>query len=269
MKRLLSLSFACLIAACGGDTAPTTPSTPRASAVTVNLPSPLVVGQTQQASATATLASGGTQAVTTGFRSDTPNVATVTDAGLVTPVANGRVNIYTTVSGVQGTANVRVVPRYQGQWRGTYVIRTCRSTGWFAQSPDTCNDEARPGRVLPATMSFTQSGESVSGSHQLGAVPFGAITSPIAPDGSIRFNSTSTTASPISIDTTYTLNSTTDGRLTGGQVQVWRASGLAGDMRIESEVLDMNRIVSSLSGAPAAVPSRLLTRQDFFRALVP
>ena len=38
--------------------------------------------------------SGQSQAVATGFLSDTPGVATVTDGGLVTAVSQGRANIY-------------------------------------------------------------------------------------------------------------------------------------------------------------------------------
>lgn len=37
---------------------------------------------------------GQSQALTTGWLSDAPAVATVTDAGLVTGVANGRATIY-------------------------------------------------------------------------------------------------------------------------------------------------------------------------------
>lgn len=53
----------------------------------------LRVGQSEQATATASLTGGGSQPITAGFRSDSPGVATVTDAGLVTALANGLANI--------------------------------------------------------------------------------------------------------------------------------------------------------------------------------
>jgi serine/threonine protein kinase len=61
---------------------------------------------------------GQTQAITSGWLSDAPNVATVTTGGLVTGVANGRASIYVIARGRQGQQVVRVVPDYQGRWAG-------------------------------------------------------------------------------------------------------------------------------------------------------
>ena len=51
--------------------------------------------------------------MTSGWLSDAAAVATVTNAGLVTGVANGRATIYV-ITGGQGQQAVRVVPDYQG-----------------------------------------------------------------------------------------------------------------------------------------------------------
>jgi hypothetical protein len=60
------------------------------------------MGQTTQASGTATLSNGQSQALTSAWQSDAPGVATVTDAGLLTGVGNGRATIYVMNGGRQG-----------------------------------------------------------------------------------------------------------------------------------------------------------------------
>ena len=80
----------------------------------VTLASVLRVGESVQASAVATLDDGSTRSLTTGWRSDVPEVATVTDGGLVTGAAAGHANIYVIAGGVQGLRSLRVVPDYHG-----------------------------------------------------------------------------------------------------------------------------------------------------------
>src|SRR5258705_4892362 len=104
---------------CGGDGGSATAPTPSTTGIVLTLPNTLVVGQTQQATATASLSNGTSTAIATGFRSDSLNVATVSDSGLVTPVSNRNADIYVISGGRQGTANIHVVPGYQGQWRGS------------------------------------------------------------------------------------------------------------------------------------------------------
>ena len=70
----------------------------------------LRMGQTAQASGTEMRASGQSQSVTSGWLSDAPAVATVTGAGLVTGVANGRATIYAVAGGRQGQQVIRVCP---------------------------------------------------------------------------------------------------------------------------------------------------------------
>ena len=60
------------------------------------------MGQTTQATGSATLSSGQAQSVTTGWLSDAAAVATVSDAGLVTEGPNGRATIYVVSGGRQG-----------------------------------------------------------------------------------------------------------------------------------------------------------------------
>ena len=265
--------LAVILVGCGDDsTTPMTAPSPT-TAITVTLPTILVVGVNQQASAIATLANGATQALSAGFRSDNASVATVTDTGLVTPVANGRVNIYVVSGGQQGTANTRVVPNYQGTWRGSYVTG-CVSTGWWQYpGPDSC--AGLDHRVLPTTMSLTQNGASISGTFQLGRVAFSPISSPIEEDGSTAFTGTAMISSAISIETQWQINSPQQRRITGGHTQIWRGNDVSGEMRIYSGIVDWLTLVSGgtvIAGAGATVTAgaplpTVLTKRDLLGLL--
>jgi hypothetical protein len=146
--------------ACTSDTkapsAPSAPSTPTVTAVELAVQNTLLrANETTQVSATATLSNGQTQQVTAGFRSDTPSVATVSDAGLVTALGEGRANIFVVYQGKQGLAQVRVMGSpfvitftgFAGFGSGAYVeggaTITPLSGGW------TFNSYGNPG---PATV---------------------------------------------------------------------------------------------------------------------
>lgn len=102
------VAIACGGSSGGGGSTPVAPS-PTVTGVAVTLASSVLrIRETTQATATATLSNGQTQAVTTGFRSDAPDVATVSDGGLVTAVAAGLANIYVVFGGSQGLAQIRV-----------------------------------------------------------------------------------------------------------------------------------------------------------------
>jgi hypothetical protein len=97
----VGLSFA----ACGDS--PT--SATAVSAVVVSGVAP-AIGSTAQFTAVATLASGGSQDITTAaaWTSSNPAVATVSATGLVASVASGPVVITATYSGVAGTDSISV-----------------------------------------------------------------------------------------------------------------------------------------------------------------
>ena len=78
MNRLV-LAFPLMVVACGGgDKSPAAPSA-TTTGLTVTVSSPVRMGQTTQAAATETLANGQTRPITTGWVSDAPAVATVSD----------------------------------------------------------------------------------------------------------------------------------------------------------------------------------------------
>lgn len=114
MRLLLCAVVLALATGCSSDTgvpsAPSASTPPTVTAVEVALQSALLrASETTQASATAVLSNGQTQAVTAGFQSDTPSVARVSDGGVVTAVAEGRANIFVIHQGRQGLAQVRVM----------------------------------------------------------------------------------------------------------------------------------------------------------------
>src|SRR5262245_62843180 len=131
-RRLAVVAMCVIVGGCSGNsksgpsTAPTADTSARA--VNVTLADLIAQGTSLQATATATLASGSTQAVSTGFKSDVPNVATVTDSGSVTAVSMGRANIYVVFGGQQGTKGIRVIPNYQGNWSGRWIVSGCTQT---------------------------------------------------------------------------------------------------------------------------------------------
>ena len=77
---LLCAATSVAVSACDSESSGSLPTSasPTTSAIAVTVNSPLEVDETAQAAATASLTNGQSQAVTTGWQSDAPNVATVT-----------------------------------------------------------------------------------------------------------------------------------------------------------------------------------------------
>src|SRR5262245_44143258 len=117
MNRLLIAVPLAFLAGCSDGETPSAPS-PTTTAITVTVSNQVRAGQTSQATGTETLSNGQTRPITSGWLSDATSVATVTNAGLVNGVANGRATIYVVASGHQGQQVVRVLPDYQGRWMG-------------------------------------------------------------------------------------------------------------------------------------------------------
>src|SRR3954470_10579225 len=135
MKRLpVALLLALSAAACGSDSTPSTP-TPTVSNIVVTRPDANVfLGATAQFTANTTLSNGTTSPASCAWTSDTPGVASVNSAGVVTGVGSGNANIICTQSGREGHKLIRVLPNYGGNWGGTYLITGCGQSGFFATS---------------------------------------------------------------------------------------------------------------------------------------
>lgn len=276
MVLVMSLLLVLVLGVCGGGQsssvgnpvaptptpAPPAPAPPTASSVVVSLDSQILVGRTAQATATATLTNGQTQAVTTGWQSDVQSVATVSDSGLVTGVSNGLANVYVVAFGAQGLKQVRVLPNFQGQWRGSYIVRSCTQSGYFT-TVNACGRDFFVGSVAPTSMTISQNGASISGNFFLGQISFTPFTGPIDSAGSVSFSGARTGASSISIDASWQINSPQDGRITGRHTEVWRASSPPGELRISADILDwLNRIAGTSAPLEAAPVFILRTWKD-------
>lgn len=276
MNRLLIALPLALFAACGDGNSPagsssTTAPSPTTTAVTVAVSSPVRVGQTAQATGSETLSDGQTRAITSGWLSDAAAVATVTNAGLVTGIANGRATIYVVAGGRQGQQVVRVVPDYQGRWSGGLRVTSCSQTGVFA-SAGFC-DDFQVGRTYRYALSLSQSGEQMTAIIDYGAPwLFPSVAAPIREDGTSAFAASMNAVEPelgvtLSLEPAFTINSTRTGELTGTVNEVWRLPNVSGEGRLTQEIVSTTRsstaALSSMSeGNSRRLGSlRKLTRQ--------
>ena len=212
-RIFLIVGLAAVMAACGDDS-PTAPSG-TTSSITVTVNSPVRMGQTTQASGTAMLSNGQSQAVTSGWLSDAPGVATVSDAGLVTGVSNGRATIYVVSGGRQGQQVTRVLPDYQGSWSGLLRVTACTQTGAWAAA-NVCGD-VPIGAIDGYTLSLTQSGEqSTARLIYSSPIIFPSVVAPIGADGTSSFSATYVdTTDGFLIAASVLMNSLRVGELTG------------------------------------------------------
>jgi hypothetical protein len=255
MVALMAISVGCGDDSSGGGTNPS----PTTSAVVVNVATPLRIGQVVQASGTATLSNGQTQAVTSGWQSDVPGVATVTTAGQVTGVANGRANIYVVSGGQQGQAGIRVVPDFQGSWTGRLLVSACSQSGVFAQI-NFCN-EFPVSSSDPFAIALAQTGESMTARANYGdSIVFTPVEATIQPDGGASFVTTwVSTSSPITIQGSWSINGPRTGELVGTVTEVWRSPGQAGEATLTQSIVSVTRTsTTALVGARGGQSSRKL-----------
>lgn len=257
MNRLwFVLAFAGVLG-CGGGSGSGPDAT--TTSVAVTLLTPLRMGQTSQASGTATLSNGQTQAVTTGWQSDAPTVASVTSSGTVTGIANGRATIYIVSGGRQGQQLLRVTPDYHGGWEGGVRVKSCEDSGVFEQAK-LCDGEV--GKVYQFSLSLDQTGESLNATPDyFSDLSLPSATAPINADGTSAFtvNVQHTEEDvTVTIEVTFHLNSTRVGELTGTADELWRVPNIRGEMRLQQDIVDMSRTsVSPLADRRSGGPSKL------------
>lgn len=264
----LCVALACTTAACEGESSGSTPTAPSpaapsATAVSVTVKSPLRMGESAQAAGTATLGNGQSQNVVSGWRSDAPGVATVTDAGMATAVANGRATIYVVTGGRQGQQVIRVVPDYQGQWTGMLRIASCAQTGVFVEL-GLCN-EVPVGSTEGFDLGFTQEGENVNARMFFGENGSQTIAAPIAGDGTVAFSGSTTFTEEgirLMLDTAWQVDSPRVGALSGRVTDVYRFAGFPGEGRVTYDIVSASRgstagTLRSGGGRWSRVPRRL------------
>ena len=141
------------------------------------------IGETETFMASLAKPDGSTEAVTGGtWRSDTPAVATVNDAGLVTVVGQGWANISCTYAGETGTRQIWGRVDCRGAWSGTYSIESCQPTGDFLAS-GFCGTHGGSG--LPIDFVLTEDGQRLVGTITLGSLSTPFVAKPLL-DGSLE-----------------------------------------------------------------------------------
>jgi hypothetical protein len=126
---------------------------------------------------------GGTIPITDGtWATDTPGVATVNDAGLVTIVGQGFANITCTRGSMTGSKQIWGRVDCRGAWSGTYSIQRCELWGDF---PDPKFCETHGGSGLPIGLVLTQEGEVLQGTIKLGGISIPFVAKPLL-DGALE-----------------------------------------------------------------------------------
>jgi Bacterial Ig-like domain (group 2) len=253
MRQLYSVVLLASAVACGGDDGPSgSPTSPSGTtmSVAVTVSSPIRMGQTAQASGTESLSNGQTRPVTSGWLSDAPGVATVTNAGLVTGISNGRATVYVVTGGGQGQQVVRVVPDYQGQWSGGLLVTSCTQTGIFQQI-GFC-DEFPSGFTSEFLLNLAQSGELMTATVNYGlSAVFPGVAAPVREDGTSVFTSTvgiTEEGITLTIDAGFGINSTRVGELTGTVNEIWRVPNVSGEGRLAQNIVSTTRTSTTTLG---------------------
>ena len=240
----------CSLTACGGGS-PAAPGGGGGSttiqSITMTLRDLVLVGTTAAATATATLGNGQTQAVTAGFRSDAPTIATVTDGGTVTGVANGEATIIVASGGREATRRIRVAPNYDGRWQGAQRMTACSATGDFVGICE--QDGGIIGDLYAISLTARQADTlTVSGEFAIEPLVFPTFTTQVEGDGTIRFTST-TTVEGIRAEVSWQMNAAQNGRAEGTIREKYTIPGV-----VTGEVTYDSALSSFVRGGTAAMP---------------
>jgi hypothetical protein len=241
---LLLMSIACGGGGGGGGT-PTGPA-PTVSSLAITLGDMLLVGRTVNATATATMSNGQTQAVTSGWVSSATHVATVTDAGVVRGVGNGTSVITVNSGGQQASRTIRVAPDFDGRWSGVQIVTACRDSldlRGICQEPEFA---AVIGSAYAISLTARQAGGlDVAGEFVVEGITYPTFTTSVADDGTIRFSSTAEEDGVRGM-VSWVMQSTFAGRGTGTIVETYTFPGLAtGELVWESTFSDLLRAGTS------------------------
>lgn len=236
--------FGSVVAGCGGDSSPTSPTPPpstptRIIAVSGNLAfGDVLVGGTK--SSTVTVNNSGSSVLTVTGLSVTGGLAShssVSTTNFTVPAGgsfNVNVNFAPTAAGVySGTLSVNgdhtsgsnTIPisgtgvaanPFSGFWTGNYIVEQCNGTGSIQDIFCSANRGIYPvGSSLPISMSLTQSGASVSGPFALGSV-VGVANGVVSSSGVLTLQGTATSGQITATITTWSTR--VDGNVMTGNV---------------------------------------------------
>jgi hypothetical protein len=267
VKNLVASMLTLALMGCGGGNAnPTAPAppVPTVSSIALALPDMIRVGQVEQATATANMSNGTTTSFSSGFRTDAPAVATVTDGGSVTGLSNGSAKIFLSYQGVQGTRLIRVVPDYQGTWTTRYSVTSCMDAG-ILRDAGGCRSFA-PRVSAPLTLNLTQAQDGVTATITLGQHTANQTSGSIASDGSVSLDSV-VPGGPARVDVAVRINQVIPEDLTGTVSLNWVATGtFPGNMQIAGVLTTSTR--TAIRSATVGEPSSMLTVDLMLRSML-
>lgn len=207
---------------------------------------------TETFTATATMSSGVTSPASPAWRSSNVTIATIDGGGRTTALASGTTTITADYQGLSAPRELRVVPDYQGTWRGRLNVTGCTDEGdWH--TGNFCG-ELGTGNLDNLTLTSAQQNAAITGTLDVGGMS-GPITGSIATDGTLTLTGSYTApaggfAFNISIaewQSTTTDNANMSGRLTF----TMRNDLMTGMGRVQAELVNMNKTASTLTSAPA------------------
>ena len=276
-KRVLpSLALVAVVAgaavACGSSTASSLTAPTNVGSITglilsVNPPG---VGATATAIATVSLSTGSNVAISTGFTSDTPSVATVTSAGVVTGVSIGDVTISVDYLGFKATKKIRILPFYNGVFFGSYTIDTCTETAGFADDPTQallpCSAYAARG-ALQIGFSNAQSADLTS---ITGLFAFGNVTGPgagsVSPAGVMSYTGSLTAGARTLTLQNFNITSPSPGHIAGTFKAVWTDAVLTGSQVWTCTMSDAVYQIGTINVASSSAGARALDVLAPFRS---
>jgi len=260
---LLSLLLCVSLFACGGSDSPTAPTT---TAVTVVFPAggTIFIGDAVQFEARATLSDGTTRTATNAtWGSDNPQVATVSQTGLVTAIAAGEATIFADVN-PRGTLRIRVYPSFGGTWTGTEVLDNCEATGAFA---GICGEaDFQVGEVFFHQSSYTQTDASVNAELDTGDETSASMTGTITIDGELQLSSAPVLPPEPPIDAqiqNWRSRADVPSQMTGSYEGFLTAPGVPGSLTIRvrlQNVVRSSAAASRLSRAGDTALAKVISR---------
>lgn len=244
--RLSVLGAAGVAVSCGGSSssplAPGNVGTITGVTLTANPPG---VGSTISAAATITLSTGSTFPVYTGFSSDTPSVATVTPAGVITGVSVGDATIAIDYQGFKASKKIRVLPSYTGTFYGTYTLDKCVDAGGYTGG-NSCASTLPTvplGSVLQLAVSNVQSADltTMTGQFLLGTL-LGNSTGTVSSSGALSYAGSVMSSSTWRMDfENFVGSSPSVGHISGRFDIVWTDTASAGSSRWSCTIVDLVR----------------------------
>ena len=178
--------------------------------------------------------------------------ASIDSNGRATGVASGQATIFADYQGLRGTRLLRVLPDYQGRWRGDWRVAACAEEGdWRGICREFTN-----AALFALNLGLTQARDSVTGTTDFGDELPGPVTGTIGMSGHLVVSGTYTITLegiPIEVTVSNWQTLTTDNeRMTGRFRLGMRAAGLQGSFSTDGDL----RIVTKVSATTIAATDR-------------